>query len=296
MDDGYRKIALDGLWSNNQALVALLGLCPLLAVSNTLINGLGLGLATTLALVLSNLSVSIIRHWVRPEIRLAVFVLIIASFVTAVELVMNAYFHGLYKVLGIFIPLIVTNCAIIGRAEAFASRNPVPRALVDGLAIGIGFTLALVVLGGSRELVGQGTLFDGAQLMFGDVAKGWRWTISEDYPGALLAILPPGAFIGLGLMIALKNIIDKQLKRPRKAPATDAEPISTCSAPPRGLRQLHTSGVALTGNHEQGKTPENLRTAARRKSPPHNRAQLFQSLRAADRRYPLGAGDRQGCQ
>lgn len=226
MDDGYRKIALDGLWSNNQALVALLGLCPLLAVSNTLINGLGLGLATTLVLVLSNLSVSIIRHWVRPEIRLAVFVLIIASFVTAVELVMNAYFHGLYKVLGIFIPLIVTNCAIIGRAEAFASRNPVPRALVDGLAIGIGFTLALVVLGGSRELVGQGTLFDGAQLMFGDLAKGWRWTISEDYPGALLAILPPGAFIGLGLMIALKNIIDKQLKRPEKVPATDAEPIS----------------------------------------------------------------------
>jgi len=226
MDDGYRKIALDGLWSNNQALVALLGLCPLLAVSNTLINGLGLGLATTLVLVLSNLSVSIIRHWVRPEIRLAVFVLIIASFVTAVELVMNAYFHGLYKVLGIFIPLIVTNCAIIGRAEAFASRNPVPRALVDGLAIGIGFTLALVVLGGSRELVGQGTLFDGAQLMFGDVAKGWRWTISEDYPGVLLAILPPGAFIGLGLMIALKNIIDKQLKRPEKVPATDAEPIS----------------------------------------------------------------------
>lgn len=226
MDDGYRRITLDGLWTNNQALVALLGLCPLLAVSNTLINGLGLGLATTLVLVLSNTSVSVIRHWVRPEIRLPVFVLIIASFVTTVELVMNAYFHGLYKVLGIFIPLIVTNCAIIGRAEAFASRNPVPRALVDGLAVGIGFTLALVVLGGGRELIGQGTLFDGAQLMFGEAARDWRWSLGEDYPGVLLAILPPGAFIGLGFMIALKNIIDKRLQRREKTPAAAAEPVS----------------------------------------------------------------------
>ena len=226
MDDGYRRIIVDGLWNNNQALVALLGLCPLLAVSNTLINGLGLGLATTLVLVLSNVSVSIIRNWVRPEIRLPVFVLIIASFVTTVELVMNAYFHGLYKVLGIFIPLIVTNCAIIGRAEAFASRNPVSRALVDGLAIGIGFTLALVALGGGRELIGQGTLFDGAHLMFGEFARGWRWSIHEDYPGVLIAILPPGAFIGLGMIIALKNIIDKRLSRREKTPVADAEPAS----------------------------------------------------------------------
>ena len=226
MDDGYRRIALDGLWTSNQALVALLGLCPLLAVSNTLINGLGLGLATTLVLVLSNSSVSIIRHWVRPEIRLPVFVLIIASFVTTVELVMNAYFHGLYKVLGIFIPLIVTNCAIIGRAEAFASRNPLPRALADGLAVGIGFTLALVVLGGGRELIGQGTLFDGAHLMFGEAARGWRLSLGEDYTGLLLAILPPGAFIGLGFMIALKNIIDKWLDRREKTPAAAPEPVS----------------------------------------------------------------------
>ena len=223
MNDSYGRLVLDGLWHNNQALVALLGLCPLLAVSNTLINGLGLGLATTLVLVLSNASVSLIRNWVRPEIRLPVFVLIIASFVTTVELVMNAYFHGLHKVLGIFIPLIVTNCAIIGRAEAFASRNPLPRALVDGLAIGIGFTLALVVLGGGRELVGQGTLFDGAHLMFGEAARSWRWVISEDYPGVLLAILPPGAFIGLGLMIAVKNIIDKRLSRPRMVAVTTPE-------------------------------------------------------------------------
>ncbi|MGD8957932.1 MAG: electron transport complex subunit E [Chromatiaceae bacterium] len=224
MEDGYRKIVLDGLWHNNQALVALLGLCPLLAVSNTLINGLGLGLATTLVLTLSNVSVSVIRNWVRPEIRLAVFVLIIASFVTTVELVMNAYFHGLYKVLGIFIPLIVTNCAIIGRAEAFASRNPVPRALADGLAIGVGFTLALVVLGGSRELIGQGTLFDGAHLMFGEAARDWRWAVSEDYPGILIMILPPGAFMGLGMMIALKNIIDRSLSRRKAVPAARGEP------------------------------------------------------------------------
>lgn len=226
MSDGYGRIAVDGLWNNNQALVALLGLCPLLAVSNTLINGLGLGLATTLVLALSNVSVSIIRNWVRPEIRLPVFVLIIASFVTTVELVMNAYFHGLYKVLGIFIPLIVTNCAIIGRAEAFASRNAVPRALVDGLSIGIGFTLALVVLGGSRELIGQGTLFDGAHLMFGEFARDWRWTVSEDYPGILLAILPPGAFMGLGMMIALKNIIDKRLDQRKPVAVATAEPAT----------------------------------------------------------------------
>lgn len=225
-DDGYRRLIADGLWHNNQAMVAMLGLCPLLAVSNTLINGLGLGLATTLVLTLSNISVSLIRNWVRPEIRLPVFVLIIASFVTTVELVMNAYFHDLYNVLGIFIPLIVTNCAIIGRAEAFASRNPVPRALVDGLAIGVGFTLALVALGGSRELIGQGTLFDGAHLMFGEFARNWRWSISEDYPGILLAILPPGAFIGLGMLIALKNIIDKRLAKPGRTAVPVEEPAT----------------------------------------------------------------------
>lgn len=226
MTGGYRKIVFDGLWHNNQALVALLGLCPLLAVSNTLINGLGLGLATTAVLVLSNLSVSIIRNWVRPEIRLPVFVLIIASFVTTVELVMNAYFHGLHKVLGIFISLIVTNCAIIGRAEAFASRNGIGHSVVDGIAIGIGFTLALVVLGGGRELVGQGTLFDGAHLMFGEVARGWRLSLGPDFEGLLLAILPPGAFIGLGLMIAVKNIIDRRLADRRPAPAADPAPSS----------------------------------------------------------------------
>jgi len=215
----YRKITLDGLWHNNQALVALLGLCPLLAVSNTLINGLGLGLATTAVLLLSNLSISSIRHWVRNEIRLPVFVLTIASFVTAVELAMNAWFHELYKILGIFIPLIVTNCAIIGRAEVFASRNPVGAAAVDALSIGLGFTCVLVVLGALRELIGQGTLFDGAHLMFGELAAGWTLSLGDSYQGVLLAVLPPGAFIGLGLLIALKNVLDSRARQ--AAPVAD---------------------------------------------------------------------------
>ncbi|MCU7873345.1 MAG: electron transport complex subunit E [Candidatus Thiodiazotropha sp. (ex Lucinoma borealis)] len=209
-DITYRNLIVDGLWHNNQALVALLGLCPLLAVSNTAINGLGLGLATTAVLVASNTTVSLIRNFVRPEVRLPVFVLVIASFVTAIELGMNAYFHELHKILGIFIPLIVTNCTIIGRAEAFASKNNLRRSLVDGISIGIGFTLVLLILGGMRELVGQGTLFDQAHLMFGEAARGFTLKI-ENFRGMLVAILPPGAFIGLGLLIMVKNLIDKRL-------------------------------------------------------------------------------------
>ncbi|MCG7873449.1 MAG: electron transport complex subunit E [Candidatus Thiodiazotropha lotti] len=215
-DNSTRTLIMDGLWHNNQALVALLGLCPLLAVSNTAINGLGLGLATTAVLVASNSTVSLIRNFVRPEVRLPVFVMVIASFVTAIELGMNAYFHELHKILGIFIPLIVTNCTIIGRAEAFASKNNLWRSLVDGLSVGIGFTLVLIVLGGFRELLGQGTLFDQAHLMFGEAAKGMTLRI-EDFPGMLIAILPPGAFIGLGLLIMVKNLIDKRLAQRQAA-------------------------------------------------------------------------------
>jgi electron transport complex protein RnfE len=222
--NSYREIISNGLWGNNQALGALLGLCPLLAVSNTAINGLGLGLATTLVLLLSNTSVSLIRHVVRPEVRLPVFVLVIASFVTAVELSMKAYFFDLYKILGIFIPLIVTNCAIIGRAEAFASKNTPAKAAVDGLAIGIGFTLVLFVLGASRELIGQGTLLSQAHLMFGEAARDWTIQI-EGFKGALLAILPPGAFLGLGSIIALKNVIDHwQQRQAAKEPVIEAAP------------------------------------------------------------------------
>ena len=212
--DSYKQIIKNGLWDNNQAFVALLGLCPLLAVSNTVINGLGLGLATTLTLIVSSSIVSLIRQHVGSEIRLPVFVLIIASIVTAIELLMNAFFYELYLILGIFIPLIVTNCAIIGRAEAFASKNPLGASFIDGLAMGLGFTAALVVLGAMREILGAGTLFANAHLMFGEAAKDMVIYVIRDYEGFLLAILPPGAFIGLGLLIALKNLIDKRLAQP----------------------------------------------------------------------------------
>ena len=208
----YLKIAKDGLWHNNQALVALLGLCPLLATTSNAVNGLGLGLATTAVLIMSNGVISLIRHWVRPEVRLPVFVTMIASLTTVVELAMSAWFHELHKVLGIFIALIVTNCIIIGRAEVFASKNTVPKAIADALAIGAGFTLVLMVLGGLRELVGNGTLFGQAHLMFGEAARGLSFSLGPDYEGMLAAILPPGAFFGLGLLIALKNIIDARLK------------------------------------------------------------------------------------
>ena len=171
MQPSYRDIALDGLWRNNPGLVQLLGLCPLLAVTTTLVNGLGLGLATTLVLVGSNLTVSLVRRLVRREIRIPVFVLVIASLVSTVELAMNAWFHELYRVLGIFIPLIVTNCAIIGRAEAFASRHDPLRSIVDGLTTGFGFLVVLVTLGAAREVIGQGTLLADAHMMFGPAAR-----------------------------------------------------------------------------------------------------------------------------
>ncbi|UCE89930.1 MAG: electron transport complex subunit E [Pseudomonadota bacterium] len=217
MTPSYGQVIRDGLWSNNPGFVQLLGLCPLLAISNTMINALGLGLATTLTLVASNVTVSLIRNFVRPEIRIPVFVMIIASVVTAIELAMNAYFHELYKILGIFIPLIVTNCAIMGRAEAFASRQNVGRAFVDGLAMGVGFTIVLLLLGTMREVIGFGTLLQRADLMFGEGAQWLSVTLFADYRGYLLAILPPGAFIGLGLLIAIKNIIDGKLEKRKKA-------------------------------------------------------------------------------
>ncbi|MCK5858949.1 electron transport complex subunit E [Abyssibacter sp.] len=213
-------IVRNGLWSNNPGLVQLLGLCPLLAVSNSVVNALGLGLATLLVLTASNIAISAIRHVVRDEIRIPVFVLVIAAFVTTVELAMNAWLHELYTILGIFIPLIVTNCAIIGRAEAFASRNTVVHAALDGFMMGAGFMLALVALGAMRELLGAGTLLADADLLFGPVATHWNLTIIPDFRGFLLAILPPGAFIGLALLIAAKN----GWERRRARPATRSQP------------------------------------------------------------------------
>ncbi len=205
----YGQLAMEGLWRNNPALVQVLGLCPLLAISNTTVNALGLGLATLLTLVVSNTLVSLIRHWVRPEVRLPVFVLVIASVVTAIELAMNAWLHGLYVVLGIFLPLIVTNCIIIARAEGFASRHNVARAAFDGLMMGLGFALVLVALGIMREVLGQGTLLANAHLMFGEWGRDLTLQVMPENYGFLLAILPPGAFIALALLIALKNALDQ---------------------------------------------------------------------------------------
>ncbi len=226
----HAEITRNGLWNNNVALVQLLGLCPLLAVSGTVVNGLGLGIATLLTLVLSNSCVSLIRPWLKSEIRIPVFVLIIASIVTTIELIMNAWWHELYLVLGIFIPLIVTNCSIIARAEAFASRNNVLDSALDGFMMGLGFTLVLVVLGGIREAIGLGTLFANAQLMFGEAGRAFTITLIDDYPGFLLAILPPGAFIGLGLLIALKNIIDKRQAEKKSAVINIGNPATEASA------------------------------------------------------------------
>ncbi|MFZ1829876.1 MAG: electron transport complex subunit E [Candidatus Competibacteraceae bacterium] len=217
----YRKILKDGVWTQNTGLVALLGLCPLLATSNSVVNGLGLGLATLLVLLLSNVAISLIRHLVRPEVRIPVFVLVIACVVTAVELAMHAFLPGLYAVLGIFIPLIVTNCCVIGRAEAFAFKNGVASSAVDGVATGLGFLLALVLLGAVREAMGQGTLFSQADLLLGEWGRHLTIHLVDDYRGFLLAILPPGAFIGLGCLIALKNVLDARAQRRAAAqPAT----------------------------------------------------------------------------
>ena len=227
-ETSYGKILKDGMWTQNTGFVALLGLCPLLAVSSSVVNGLGLGLATTLVLLTSNMAVSLIRNLVRPEVRIPVFVMVIACVVTAVELAMHAFLPGLYTVLGIFIPLIVTNCCVIGRAEAFAFKNGVAKAAVDGIATGLGFLLALVLLGALREAVGQGTLFAQADLLFGEFGKGLTLHLIDDYRGFLLSILPPGAFIGLGCLIAVKNVLDARAKR-----RAEARPVGV----------LHEAGV-----------------------------------------------------
>lgn len=221
----YRDIAWQGLWKNNPGLVQLLGLCPLLAVTATLTNALGLGVATMLVLIGSNILVSLVRDYVPKEIRIPVFVMIIAALVTTVQLLINAYAYGLYLSLGIFLPLIVTNCIIIGRAEAFASRNNALSAAFDGLMMGLGFTLVLALLGATREILGQGTLFDGADQLLGPWAKALTIQVWQVDTPFLLAMLPPGAFIVMGLLIALKNVIDKKLKE--RQPEASVQPSVT---------------------------------------------------------------------
>jgi len=210
--DDCKKIITDGLWHNNPGLIQLLGLCPLLAVTGNVINGLGLGIATIITLTVSNIVISFTRNWIRKEIRIPYYVLVIASIVTIIDLSMNAITPELHSILGIFIPLIVTNCVIIGRAEAFASKNKISRAALDGFMMGLGFALVLVALGAMREVVGSGTLFSEASVMFGPIAENWNLQLFDNYKGFLLAILPPGAFIGMGLLIAFKNVVDKKIK------------------------------------------------------------------------------------
>jgi electron transport complex protein RnfE len=201
----FRTLFQNGLSKQNAGLVQLLGLCPLLAISNTLVNALSLGLATMLVMVAASGAVSSVRHFVPHEIRIPVFVLIIAALVTVVDLVMNAFVHPLYLVLGIFIPLITTNCIVLARADAFASKNRPLHSVVDAMAMGLGLTMVLVVLGGMRELAGQGTLLSGIDLVFGENARQFVLHVLPNYQGFLLAILPPGAFIALGLLIAAHN-------------------------------------------------------------------------------------------
>lgn len=202
-----RDIIFNGLWTQNPGIVQILGLCPLLAISNNVVNALSLGLATTLVMALSSGSVALLRNFIPHEIRIPAFVLIIAALVTVVQLAMNAWVHALYVVLGVFLPLITTNCIVLARVEAFASKRSTTHSVLDATMMGLGLTAVLVVLGGAREAIGKGTLFSGIDMALGPVARDWVIPLAHDYNGFLLAILPPGAFIGLGLLIALRNRI-----------------------------------------------------------------------------------------
>jgi len=230
----YREISSNGLWNNNPALVQRLGLCPLLAVTGSVVNALGLGLATLLVLTGSNMAVSLIRRQVTEAVRIPAFVMIIATFTTCTELLMKAYTFELYQILGIFIPLIVTNCTILGRAEAFASKHGVLASGLDGLMMGLGFGIVLLVIGAIREVLGHGTLFADMQLLFGPGATNWKLHLYGDGQGLLVAVLPPGAFIVTGLLIALKHVIDKRIAGRRAARK---------AAPVKGARRVRTTGV-----------------------------------------------------
>ncbi len=207
----WGAITQQGLWGNNVILAQGLALCPALAVTSTTTNGLGMGLATTAVITASNLLVSLMRPVMSPEVRIPVYIVLIATLVTLVDLGLNAYAHELHKALGLFIALIVVNCAVLGRAEAFASKNPALASVLDGLVTGLGFTAVLMVLGGVREIVGSGTLFAGAAQLLGSGFAFLEVRLIPDYRGFLLAILPPGGFLALGLLLAGKRLIDARL-------------------------------------------------------------------------------------
>ena len=212
----YRTIFTEGLWGNNVVFTQMLALCPLMAVTTTATNGLGMGLATTGVLLASNVLIARCRHFITPDVRIPVFVLLIASLVTLADMAINAWLHELYKVLGLFIPLIVVNCAVLGRAEAFASKQPVQAAAVDGLAMGLGYTLALILIGGCREILGSATLFAHASLLLGDSFAFLETTLIPQYKGFLLMLLPPGGFLVLGFLLAGKRAMERRAQQ-RKA-------------------------------------------------------------------------------
>ena len=233
-DISYKEITTNGLWKNNPALVQLLGLCPLLAVTGSVVNALGLGLATMLVLVGSNTAVSLIRKQVSDAVKIPAFVMIIATFTTCTELLMKAFTYELYLILGIFIPLIVTNCAILGRAEAFASKNTIASSVLDGLMMGSGFAIVLLVIGAIREIFGVGTIFANMDLLFGPIAANWSINLFGEGYGFLILVLPPGAFIVTGMLIALKNLIDSKLAQLN---ATKKEPLK------KGAKRMRTTGT-----------------------------------------------------
>ncbi len=213
MSNDYRSIIRNGLWDKNVVLSQVLALCPTLAVTSTATNGLGMGLATLVVLVLTGSVISLLRHTISEEVRIPIFVLIIAAIVTLVDMGINAWLHDLHKVLGIFVPLIVTNCAILGRAESFAFKNPVLPSIVDGFMMGLGFTLSLVLLGTIREIIGSGTLFANAHLLLGNSFTFLELRVIPDYHGFLLMILPPGGFLTLGFVLAAKRVIERRVQQ-----------------------------------------------------------------------------------
>lgn len=222
LSETYRKITMDGLWHNNVVLTQNLALCPLLAVTGTATNGLGMGLATTVVMLASNAAVSACRHLIPAEIRIPIFVLLIAALVTLVDLFLNAWMHELHKVLGLFIPLIVTNCVILGRAESFASKQALVPSVWDGLMMGVGLTATMVILGAAREIMGAGTLFANASVLLGEAFQFMELTIIPEYKGFLLMALPPGGFIMLGFMVAIKRLLDNRVTADAKPPMADS--------------------------------------------------------------------------
>jgi electron transport complex protein RnfE len=222
MNEKYARITRDGLWDNNIVFAQILGMCPTMAVTSSATNGLGMGLATTAVLLASNALVSSVRHLITPEVRIPVYIVLIATLVTLVDVSLNAWAHDLYKVLGLYIALIVANCAVLGRAEAFAQKAGVGEAALDGLMMGLGFTFALTLIGGIREVLGAGTLFANAHLLLGSGFAFLETTVIPEYKGYLLLILPPGGFLVLGFLLAGKRVLDARRAAREVVAATEA--------------------------------------------------------------------------